>query len=123
MDGVDVEGGSTDTGGDVGTDLHRDHKDRMAEIANARQEGGDHYKIKSAIPCPHCGMIIEHWDLSWSAKWDMFLYSITKYLFRWKHKNGVQDLKKAAHYLQKYIEVVEKHEGTEPQGRGYVKQE
>jgi hypothetical protein len=72
--------------------------------ANSRQEGGRHYK-KVATPCPHCGQKIEHWDLAWAASWDFFQYNITKYLFRWRHKGGVLDLKKAAHHLQKYIEV------------------
>ena len=31
--------------------------------------------------------------------------SIVKYVSRWKDKGGVQDLKKAQHYLQKLIEV------------------
>lgn len=95
----------------------------MAEIANARQEGGDHYKVKAAIECPHCLQAIEHWDIAWSARWDFFQYCITKYVFRWRYKRGVEDLKKAAHYLQKYIELLEKDEGEGPQGRGYVKQE
>jgi hypothetical protein len=28
-----------------------------------------------------------------------------KYISRWKNKNGVEDLKKAQHYLSKLIEV------------------
>lgn len=91
-------------------------------LANERQEGGDHYKEKAAIKCPHCGNKLEHWDLSWAAGWDMFQYCITKYVFRWKYKRGLEDLKKAAHYLQKYIEVVEKDQGEEASSR-YVKQE
>ena len=31
--------------------------------------------------------------------------SIVKYVSRWKDTGGVQDLKKAQHYLQKLIEV------------------
>lgn len=30
-----------------------------------------------------------------------------KYLFRWKHKNGLEDLKKAKWYLEKLIGIVE----------------
>jgi hypothetical protein len=82
--------------------------------------GGDHYK-SGGIPCPHCGKKIEHWDLSWAAAWDQFQYCITKYVFRWKAKGGLNDLRKAQHHLEKYIEVLEK-EAAEP-GANYVKQE
>ena len=32
---------------------------------------------------------------------------IIKYIWRWKHKNGLEDLKKALWYLQKLIKTVE----------------
>ena len=36
---------------------------------------------------------------------------MTKYLARWRKKNGLQDLKKSAHFLDKMIEVEQqKHE-------------
>lgn len=76
-------------------------------LANERQVGGDHYKGTS-IACPHCRQQIEHWDISWAAKWDQFQYSITKYVMRWRHKGGLNDLQKARHHLDKYIEVLEK---------------
>lgn len=63
--------------------------------ANERQVGGVHYKTK-----------IQHWDFAASNNLDYFQGQITKYVARWKNKNGVQDLEKAAHFLQKYIEVV-----------------
>lgn len=66
---------------------------------NDTQIGGDHYK----------GSTIQHWDLAASRDYDYFQGVITKYLDRWKHKNGTEDLKKALHYLQKYIEVVEQN--------------
>jgi hypothetical protein len=28
-----------------------------------------------------------------------------KYLSRWRHKNGIEDLKKARHYIDKLLEV------------------
>lgn len=34
--------------------------------------------------------------------------NIIKYLCRWKHKNGLEDLKKAQVYLNKYIQHIEK---------------
>jgi hypothetical protein len=35
-----------------------------------------------------------------------------KYLSRWRHKGGVQDLKKARHYIDKLIEVEEFNDGN-----------
>jgi len=68
-------------------------------LANNKQVGGDHYK--SAV---------QHWDYVWANKLDYFQGQITKYVARWKNKNGLQDLKKAQHFLTKYIELVEKVE-------------
>lgn len=36
--------------------------------------------------------------------------NVIKYICRWKHKNGLQDLKKAMWYIQHLIEYVEKQE-------------
>lgn len=65
--------------------------------ANDTQIGGDHYKKGGE----------EHWDRAWRLKYDCFQYIITKWVERWKEKGGVQDLMKARHALDKYIEVVQ----------------
>lgn len=39
--------------------------------------------------------------------WDYFQGQITKYVMRWRRKGGIQDLKKALHVLEKYIESEE----------------
>ena len=64
--------------------------------ANSRQPGGGHY-IKYGD--------LQVWDVV--ARWnlDFFQGNILKYVVRWKDKNGTEDLEKAMHYLQKYIEV------------------
>jgi hypothetical protein len=69
----------------------------MADTANSRQVGGGHYKMPGHE---------EHWDRAWRLNWDPFQYQITKYVERWKDKNGVQDLEKARHFLDKYIELM-----------------
>lgn len=66
--------------------------------ANERQEGGNHYKT-AGLP--------EHWDLVIMYGWDYFQGQITKYVMRWRKKGGIQDLKKARHFLDKYIESEE----------------
>lgn len=65
--------------------------------ANNRQVGGGHYK----------GDATEHWDIVAQHDLDYFQGNITKYVMRWKKKGGIEDLHKAAHYLQKYIEIQE----------------
>ena len=64
--------------------------------ANSRQPGGDHYNKFGDL---------QHWDVAAHFGFDYFQGAITKYLFRWRDKGGLLDLEKAAHYLQKYIEV------------------
>lgn len=62
--------------------------------ANDIQIGGNHYASS-----------LQHWDV-------VELYGIgyiegnaTKYVTRWRKKNGIEDLRKAMHYLVKLIEL------------------
>lgn len=61
--------------------------------ANDRQVGGSHYRAP-----------IQHWDYALANNMDYFQGQITKYVTRWKEKNGIMDLEKAQHFLEKYIE-------------------
>lgn len=79
--------------------------------ANDTQVGGNHYRGKAR--CPHCGNDIQHWDVAWAYGFDFFQYIITKWVFRWREKGGLQDLKKAKHAITKYIEVMERDKGEE----------
>lgn len=63
--------------------------------ADARQVGGDHYKGKSIQP----------WDYIAGNDMGYLEGNVIKYVSRWKGKNGVQDLEKARHYLDKLIEM------------------
>lgn len=65
--------------------------------ANDIQHGGSHYK---ELP-------FEPWDVI--AEWNLGYFdgNAVKYLSRWRKKGGVQDLKKAMHYIQKLIELEE----------------
>lgn len=62
----------------------------------ARQVGGDHYK-RAHQPWE----IIEEWNLNYWAG------NVLKYLLRYPYKNGVEDLKKAQHYLEYLIKKEE----------------
>lgn len=63
--------------------------------ANSVQVGGTHYAGK-----------YQHWDLVADLKLGYFEGQITKYVTRWRKKNGVQDLEKARHFLIKLTELV-----------------
>jgi hypothetical protein len=69
----------------------------MSETANEKQIGGNHYKDKA----------IEPWDFIVANNLGFLEGNIIKYIARYKEKNGVEDLKKAKHYLEKLIEVTE----------------
>ena len=63
--------------------------------ANDTQVAGDHYKQFK----------YETWDviLDWGLGY--LDGNAVKYLSRWRHKNGIEDLKKARHYIDKLIET------------------
>jgi hypothetical protein len=85
--------------------------------ANERQVGGSHYKKAGGE---------EHWDRAWRLQYDPFQYIITKWVERWRDKGGIEDLEKAKHAIEKYIEVVraeaQANDGSEP-GPSYVNQD
>lgn len=66
--------------------------------ANDNQIGGTHY-IKHGEFQP--------WDAWWHWKLNAFQGAIVKYIVRYRDKGGIQDLKKARHYLDKLIELEE----------------
>jgi len=70
---------------------------KIRSRANGEQVGGEHYKLKSIQP----------WDYIVGNNLGYLEGNVVKYVSRWKDKNGVQDLQKALHYLQKLIEIAE----------------
>lgn len=70
----------------------------VAIRANEQQVGGAHYAVKAIQP----------WDYIVANNLGYLEGNIVKYVSRWKDKGGIEDLKKAQHYLQKLIEVTEK---------------
>lgn len=63
--------------------------------ANDTQVGGQHYKRQR----------IQHWDYVIANDIPYMEAQIIKYVSRWRNKNGLQDLEKALHFLQKLLEV------------------
>lgn len=70
--------------------------------ANDRQVGGDHYKKHGVDGEQHWDRIIRLYPDSFHV---YFVAAITKYVERYRDKNGIQDLEKARHYLDKLIEA------------------
>lgn len=63
--------------------------------ANSKQFGGNHYKTKGIQP----------WDYITSNNMGFLEGCIIKYVSRYQDKGGVEDLRKAQHFLEKLIEV------------------
>lgn len=58
------------------------------------QVGGDHYKDQGIQP----------WEVIEANNLDFWEGNAIKYIMRYKNKNGVEDLKKAKHYIDYLIE-------------------
>lgn len=56
-------------------------------------------------PQPHYQIPIQPWDYIASNKLDFFEGNVIKYITRWRFKDGVEDLLKARHYIDKLIEL------------------
>jgi len=68
------------------TDFHEKHP----------QVGGNHYAK---------GGDLQHWDLIERGSIGYLEGCATKYIARWRDKGGLQDLKKAKHYVEKLIDM------------------
>lgn len=66
--------------------------------ANERQVGGTHYKVGAQYE--------EHWDRVWRLFGrGYFVGQITKYAERYAYKDGLKDLEKLRHFVEKLIEL------------------
>lgn len=63
--------------------------------ANEVQVGGNHYQAP-----------IQTWDYIIAHDLGYLEGNVVKYVSRYRKKNGLQDLEKAKHYLDKLIETV-----------------
>lgn len=63
--------------------------------AISRQVGGTHYKDKSIQP----------WEVIERNQMGFFDGNALKYIMRYKDKGGVEDLRKAIHYIERLIEI------------------
>lgn len=67
-----------------------------ASAANQTQIGGNHYTRKAIQP----------WEVIERNGMGFFDGNALKYIMRYQDKGGVEDLKKAAHYIDKLIEIL-----------------
>lgn len=65
--------------------------------ANDKQIAGSHYQRGS----------LQHWDICAGFRIGYLESCATKYLIRWRDKNGLEDLYKSDHFLEKLIEMVD----------------
>ena len=70
--------------------------------ALSRQVGGSHYK-----------RAIQPWDIISEWKMNSWAGNVIKYLLRYPHKAGKEDLEKARHYLDYLIENYEELHASE----------
>lgn len=64
--------------------------------ANDIQIGGTHYQR---------GGKGQHWDFAPANNMGGLEFNCSKYICRWEHKDGLKDLQKANHYIDKIIEL------------------
>jgi hypothetical protein len=62
--------------------------------ANSKQIGGSHYAAS-----------LQHWDMIEEHGIGYLEGCASKYVSRWRKKNGLQDLEKGLHYTEKLIEL------------------
>lgn len=72
------------------------------QLSSNRQVGGDHYRQKTIQP----------WTAmeSWMTREEFEGYlrgNVIKYIARYKDKNGIEDVYKARHYLERLTEHLE----------------
>jgi predicted ABC-type exoprotein transport system permease subunit len=72
---------------------------RSTKKANNTQVAGSHYNTP-----------IQVWDFVYQNGMDYISGNIVKYVARFRDKNGLEDLYKARHYLDKLIEEVKEEE-------------
>lgn len=91
------------------------HYDNLAEAREAFNADID-ARVYPSEKCPsHYDNVIQPWDYMKSTLTDEAFCgylegNIIKYISRWRSKDGLKDLKKAQHYLDKLIHDVEGEE-------------
>lgn len=64
-----------------------------------QQVGGNHYKTGGIQPV----------ELGYANQYDACIFSAIKYVSRYRRKGGVEDLKKAMHFVDLRLEMMKRH--------------
>ena len=78
---------------------------------NEMQVGGQHYRENYAE--------YQHWDYVAEFNLNYFAAQITKYITRWRKKDGARDVEKAIHYLDKLTWLYENNKFEMPAPRDF----
>ena len=70
----------------------------MTDSAIKHQEGGSHYKK----------LVIQPVEYIHKNGFGFIEGNVIKYISRWRNKNGIEDLKKAKHFIDLLIELESK---------------
>lgn len=73
----------------------------MTSAANAIQHGGSHYQTGDGL---------QHWDICSRFRVGYLEGGGSKYGYRWRKKNGMEDLLKCEHFFQKILEMITLHD-------------
>jgi hypothetical protein len=73
------------------------------QSANEKQVDGTHYRTRKGG--------VQHWDYCVDTNVPNLEYAASKYLTRWRKKNGLKDLAKVLHYIEKRIESIHLYKG------------
>lgn len=82
-------------GGTIASRVSKPLQTVQVPSALSRQEGGGHYKA----------MAIQPVEFIHANKIGYFEGNVIKYVSRWRDKNGIEDLKKAKHYIELLIDL------------------
>ena len=78
------------------------HADQQSDGGSANGVGPEYYRAGG----------IQTWDYCIAIGAGYLEGCIIKYVSRWRRKNGLDDLEKAMHYLQKLIEIEKAERGV-----------
>lgn len=87
-----------------------DNKNLNYEIDDEMVSHPPHYQSKNGIECID---VIEAFTSDLKGIEAVCTANVIKYVCRWKHKNGLQDLNKAEWYLKRLINHVENNKAKE----------
>ena len=91
---------------DAGSEACYEKENKSMEKDNINP---DHYKNSTSLECIEAMELI----FGWVAVLDFCVCNAWKYIWRWKHKNGYEDLNKAKWYIERANKLYFDHHSSE----------